>query len=320
MKKIIFIFIFSVLIIPLNAKADIYEDMNNIMRDVDKYWVVPEGIDSDDSTDRYMCWAAALANTLPFTGWGVEDTGNEYSFEYDVYHEFLEAYPDLPGWPHEGFESYLSWHYQTSNPFLPNYVNPFTYISNMSTADYAGQQLVDQIRYNMNEVYDGDDDFVATILAIRPINSQGGHGITAWGYSQPDANNDDYYTVFITDSDDADGAGLVEYDLINYGSDTWYLEGGYYGEHSWRLSNVWTIEPKPGTVMTDSGPNLIPIGNPIQIMPRPINLTPVNDLELYYLQADEEPLGPNSPGQTIPEPSTLIMFSLGLLGFFRRKK
>jgi len=68
--------------------------------DVNKYWWdIPTSIDPYNTSDQNMCWAAAAANVLTYTGWAVDvtDGGDLYPTEYDAYINFWKTFRMRPG-------------------------------------------------------------------------------------------------------------------------------------------------------------------------------------------------------------------------------
>lgn len=93
--------------------------------------------------DTQMCWAAAAANTLAWTGWGI---GNEY----DIMKEFKDYYPDVQGAAYNAWVDYFSWHYpsfdlndyfQSSNPFIPTLANCWLSAGYGVTFDTTGHTM-----------------------------------------------------------------------------------------------------------------------------------------------------------------------------------
>ena len=267
MKKYIgYILTIFVLIIPfigttafaVTGEYYIYDDFGGTWYDAEK--------DNVSSDDDLMCWAAATANMLMYTGWytyGPEgaDTTDEI-FDY-----FCDHWTDVGGSMMFG----IDWWWDGTNNSQG--------IGGWSQVDVAGGGFYpdaaelpdfysiggrgDQTYFNWT-FYDDETltsadawmkDGMATGLGIT--NDTYGHAITLWGFEY-DTEDPDYYTgIYVTDSDNSMGGPDPRPDTLNYhsivyddGNDRWKFSGGSY--NNWYISEVHSLGfapgvPEPGT-------------------------------------------------------------------------
>ncbi|MCH5375078.1 MAG: hypothetical protein JJ992_13975, partial [Planctomycetes bacterium] len=185
-----------------------------------------------NSDDDALCWAAAAANVLEWTGWGKvggmddadqmfqhfqdhwEDGGNEVRDAWSWWFDGVDpdaANPnatnvDVPGgggfWPSTTFGDY----YHRDG-------NPLTMIRSLATYLHEGY---------------------GTVLSI--MNDGGGdHFVTCWGYETGPFHADDYVGLYVTDSDDdknlvAPPDVLDARDLVyDWTDNRWYIGDRNYG-------------------------------------------------------------------------------------------
>ncbi len=204
--------------------------------DVNKYAYYPSPggnlaalavIDPADATDDLMCWAATASNVLLYTGWGFDrDADGTVELYDDLYHDFLEDYPNVTGSGSEAYSHYFSEFYPTRN-----------YL------DYFHQEN------SLADIMKSVDDWLALDYGIYLSITWGpntGHAITAWGYEY-DIDDPDYYTkIYVSDSDDG-LLGAKWYDL-NYTGGTWYMSD--YGGNPWiRRIDAFAPVPEPASIL-----------------------------------------------------------------------
>lgn len=198
---------------------------------------------SDNSEDDLMCWAAQTTNMLAWTGWGNVGgmTNTDEMFTYFQDH-----------WTDEGGNAWygLDWWFDGTNDSQG--------MSGWSQVDVPGGGF-----YPTENIYDyrhwsGDDAAaMATVDAyIRSgwatglsITGPGGHAITCWGFNVDPTDPDNYYGVWVTDSDDDKSGPAPRPDAMHYydvslSGGAWYLQD-YYGSNSWYITEVIAMEPNP---------------------------------------------------------------------------
>ena len=158
-------------------------------------------VNKTNNDDTLMCWAAAAANTLVWTGWGLNS-------EYDIMQEFKDYYPDRTGDPVNAWKDYFSWHYTQdtnwkwfiSGSFVPNQIS-----------DWLSQGYGVTIRY----LYPGG----AHIMTLYDIDIDTYSGI---GTRVHFTDSDDYFTGIRTEdliySGDLDRYGSPQYRFPYCGS------------------------------------------------------------------------------------------------------
>lgn len=214
--------------------------------DVNKYSSssvpIPAGVDPADPSDSLMCWAAAVSNVLMYTGWG-RDIDNDGTVELydDLYHHFLDDFPNAGGSGSMGYESYLN-HYWASE------------MANAGTGwgDYFHQHGPD------DTIFPTIDNYLnlnyGVYLSITNDAGSLGHAITCWGFETDDQTGE-YTRIAVTDSDRGTGIGtttLQWYDLDNR-NNRWYLDDYGVDVFIRRIDafgqNPFTAVPEPGTMM-----------------------------------------------------------------------
>ena len=207
-----------------------------------------------NTEDDLMCWAAAASNVLEWTGWGTVAgmTTADQMFAY-----FQDHWTDQGGMMEYGWD----WWFDGSNPsqgwpdwsqvdvagggFYPT-ENFFSYYHEESS-DAAALSAIDQYLHAGYGVGIG-------------IYGPGGHAITCWGYNYNPADTDDYYGVWVTDSDDYKSdptpPDMLRYYEVAYTSGRWYLQD-YYGSDAWYIGAVQALEQNPDDPDPDPSPDAI---------------------------------------------------------------
>lgn len=293
---------------------------NSPQYDVNKYWGTLAGLGIDtDTTDSYMCWAAASSNLLKFTGWGVDlDGSGTIEAKADIYHEFLAAFPNTSGSGQQAISNYFTWHYPTKT--YTDYFHQSFY-----DAGFPGKIITDLTTWL--------DDHDGIYLSIGWGGTMG-HAITAWGYETASISIDgvpypNAYKLYITDSDDnqdfTNDFELQEVYLY-YDNDKWWFEGYEYGTPYLRRVDALDQRFDFGIIprAVDQINDLHPFFNPnLQLLP-----SVKYQLYLASLQGNDPPVpismnfsnfeGPYGT----PEPASLLLVISGLvgLGCFRKRR
>ena len=274
--------------------------------DVNKYWTQVDDLGFDtDTTDSLMCWAATSSNVLKTTGWAYLDDSN-----YDIYHEYLSAFPNATGSGSQGYDWYFTKHFPTLA--YEDYFIQILY----DTAD--SNMFLNQMTWLLDPSMGGNDPYDGTYgIYLSITDGWGGHAITVWDY-EVDSNGDRWVTV--TDSDDSVADWTVHedhiYRLVEQ-FDRWYLEN-YAGGTSWYMRRMDAMAPSPFQlpdvfIPRDMRYDYLKISQPI---PQYLRVLPELDVTRYYAIQNISTVsdGPRSPGAPVPEPGTILLLGTGLLG------
>jgi len=219
----------------------IWNDWGGTWADADK---TIANTDDDD-----MCWAAAAANILEWTGWvgpgAMTDTDTMFG-------HFLDHWTDDGGLTKYGWEWWLE----------GNYTGPTT--SDWSQPDGSGGGFYPSVDF-WTDFYHQDETLSSQMSSLDAFQHDGygteisiggtmAHAITAWGFSYDDITGD-YLGIYVTDSDDDQWGyptGLRYFDL-EYSGTAWYLQD-YYGSDDNYIKRVMALDrnpviPAPGAIL-----------------------------------------------------------------------
>ena len=211
-----------------------------------------------NTEDDLMCWAAAASNVLEWTGWGLVSgmTTTDQIFAY-----FLDHWTDVGGMMEYGWD----WWFDGTNPsqgwagwsqvdvpgggFYPTEI----------FSNYYHHESSDSVTLNAIDQY-----LHAGYGVTLGLYGGGGHAITCWGYNYNPADTDDYYGVWVTDSDDyksqVSPPDMLRYYEVEYTSGQWYLQD-YYGSGAWYIGEVQALEQNPDDPTPDPTPGAIDLWN-----------------------------------------------------------
>lgn len=171
--------------------------------------------------DTLKCWAAAAANTLEWTGWGIGS-------EYDIMQEFKDYYADRSGISYDAWKDYFSRHYSLKD---------FIYVkSNAFVPALANQWLSQGYGVTFDYSYSG-----------------GAHTLTLYRIDV-DPHTGVGLRVYYADSDDGI-IGIKSKDIFFDGVETYYFDkvGGHPMGQLWGLAPVPegnNLAPKPTTMLS----------------------------------------------------------------------
>lgn len=198
---------------------------------------------SDNSEDDLMCWAAQTANILTWTRWGRAGgmTNSDETFQY-----FQDHWTDKAG------NSYyaLDWWFDGTNDGPRD--------SKWSQVDVPGGGFCLNEDISSYRHFSSHEPTSMTKVNTYVRNGWGtglflsgpkNHLITCWGLNVDPTDPDNYYGVWVTDSDDDKGGraprpDTLPYYEVRYTSGAWHLQD-YNGSSSWYVSEVIGIEPMP---------------------------------------------------------------------------
>ena len=239
MKKGIGIFLVVLMGLSTGAMALTYfgyDDFGGTWHDAEK--------SSDNTDDDLMCWAAASANVLTWTGWG---TAAGFADTDAAFGHFLDHWTDQGGNIFYG----VDWWFDG--------VNDTQGVPGWSQVDVPGGGGFWDPPYDVVDYAHWTSDDAAAMATIdNHLHSGYGvglsvagpmaHAITVWGYDYDEAGN--YLGVYVTDSDDDKGGNaprpdsLRYYDIVASGG-RWYLQD-YYGTYDTYISEVYGLDRYPG--------------------------------------------------------------------------
>jgi len=210
------------------------------------------------SDDDLMCWAAAAANVLDWTGWGhVDDgTGHVLNSADEIFGYFQDHWTDTGGMMS------FAWDWWFDG------VNDSQGATGWAQVDVPGGGFhptsdFDSLFYRVNSKPDAlwaVETFLragcgvtAAIYRPKPAGGLYGHAITFWGVNYDEADPDNYLGVWISDSDDdkhLDPApSRLRYYEVSFGADRWYLQD-YDSRDTWYIGSVEALNvPEPTTAI-----------------------------------------------------------------------
>jgi hypothetical protein len=211
--------------------------------------------DAEKSRDNYeddnLCWAAAAANTLEWTGWGQV---NGMTTTDDVFAYFQDHWTDQGGHMSYGVE----WWFTGTNPSQG--------WSDWSQVDVPGGGFHQSENYsNLYHQSSNTSGAMSTIDSyLRSgygtsigIYGPGGHAISVWGITYDEDNPSDYNGLYITDSDDnkytSNAPDKLRYFEVEKNDGKWYLQN-YYNSDSWYIGSIAALDQAPTPYPSDKTP------------------------------------------------------------------
>ena len=189
--------------------------------------------------DDLMCWAAAAANVLEWTGWGQVDgmTDTDDMFEYFQDH-----------WTDEGGIMQFGWDWWFDGTNASQGWNDWSQVDVAGGGFYPSESFFSHYRVQSNDslALAAVDQYLHAGygVAIGVYNDPYGHAITSWGVNYNPDDPSDYYGIWVTDSDDSkrwdDPADRLRYYEVEEVSGRWYLQG-FYGSDDWHIGVVQAL-------------------------------------------------------------------------------
>lgn len=202
-----------------------------------------------DQNDDNLCWAAACANLLSYTGWAAQAG---FETEDDVFDAFVDAFTDDGnvsrygfGWFFNGIDTYNQLYGEGAQ--VKNYGESGKYLTDYAYDRVSGSMdIYEDYRYMQGALAALREDCGVALGVEIFINGShvGGHEVTMWGAVLDEAYTPDdaayYDMLFISDSDsDKYDAGYTdrrearnELDLYKLS----YFEGEIYDETVYTMS------------------------------------------------------------------------------------
>ena len=159
-------------------------------------------VDKTDADDLSMCWAAAAANLLAWTGWAAD--------EDDAFEIFKAHFEDKPGYVYDALSYYFT-DYETG-----------VSAEMVSVREFRSHMLLDFI---VSAVHEGK----GVAMKITQPGKEFGHFLTVYGYRY--LADEDNFILYFTDSDDNEHQMRhfkVEWNDANNRWEIQYLYRDYY--------------------------------------------------------------------------------------------
>ena len=235
---------------------------------------------TNNGDDDEFCWAAAAANLLAWGNWGT----TTYNTAQTIFANFKAHWTDAMGQMNYGWQWWLNGLQPPARGYTGSTVNAAgggNYWSSILAADYfylngTTSVLLDTIKQAFAAGY----GVTGGIINSSTLKQ---HAITIWGYEY-DATNA-YTGMYLTDADDGI-TGLRYVPLIKIG-DYWTLSGDYAG---WQLREIQAFGQRGGQLNTAVFGGM--------------------GMGTGLLYGNSE----DTTTAAVPEPATIGLFGLGLLG------
>ena len=171
-----------------------------------------EKTDMPGDGDNELCWAAAAANILHYTGWGQKAGFSSPDALLDL---FADSFTDVPGNGFYGLEWFFNGTYTVQGydnwSQVKEYGTSGKYLEKYDIQKVEEYISVGQNHRNINEVMTGLEAGSGAQITISWLVGDGlrmgGHAITLWGYicdKDYDINDAEYYTGLIVSDSDSD--------------------------------------------------------------------------------------------------------------------
>ena len=216
------------------------ENSSFSMEDIDFIDAEKTAVSNDG--DNELCWAAAAANTIHYTGWDQTADADSFKTPDDLLDLFRNEFDDAPGNTLFGFEWFFNGTYQPQS--WPSWAHVrsfgssggyFTNYSSVSVSEYISTY---DSHKKLNDVLDRLERGCGIGISLDWVNNngerQGGHAITLWGYicdrDFPDSNAEHYTALIVSDSDSdqlSDSDRRTAPNKLSVLNMTPYTENGY---------------------------------------------------------------------------------------------
>ena len=228
---------------PAGARYLIYDQWGRTWYDAEK-----RDNPANNAPDNLMCWAATASNVLAWTGWGLVGglSNTDQIFKY-----FQDHWTDVAGAAEHGWD----WWFDGSSPSQGwkdwsqvDVAGGGFYRSQNFQSYFRSQQNDSQAMQAINEYAHAG---YGMGLGIRQGGATGsGHAITCWGYNYNPSRPNEYYGVWVTDSDDdkqqVNAPDSLKYYQVQYVGGQWRLQD-YCGSNNWYIDAVAGLAKNPAT-------------------------------------------------------------------------
>ena len=203
-----------------------------------------------NNEDDLMCWAAAAANILEWTGWGnatgMADSDEMFAYLQDHWTDEGSLMEYGWGWWFDGIndsEGWTDWS-QVDVPGGGFYLTEsFWGVFHKQINDFKALSAIDQYFHSGYGV------------ALGTYGPNGSHSLTCWGYNYDPSNPTDYKGIWVTDSDDdkytSDPPDELHYYEVVYDSSEWHLQD-YHGSNDWYIGTVQALAKAPWSLPGDA--------------------------------------------------------------------
>ncbi len=191
--------------------------------------------------DDLMCWAAASANILEWTGWGQMGS---YEDADEIFKYFQDHWTDAGGLMQYGW----NWWFDGANPSQK--WTGWSHVDSPGGGFAEGTHDFQDYFYRTSAdglAMSAIDEYLHSGLGVGIILTKPGrsHAVTSWGYEH---DGSEYVGVWITDSDDSRGSTdppyLLQYVAVTEADGRWYLQD-YRRTDAWYINEVQALARNP---------------------------------------------------------------------------
>jgi hypothetical protein len=205
-----------------------------------------------DPDDGQLCWAAAASNMLKWGGWA-DAPGMNFPSSYEIFDYYAQHWSNTGGI----MEYAWRWWFDGTNPAQgwPGWAQ----VTEPGGAFYPDLTFTDYYlrSWQQSNAMPAIDDFLRQGYGVTvAIYGGGSHALTVWGFNFDPDNPDQYYGVWVTDSDDdktnPERIDRLRYYEVQLTDGRFYLQNFYGTYGTWYLSDVEGLArvPEPAVLIT----------------------------------------------------------------------
>jgi len=210
---------------------------------------IPHKVDSKDSSDGLMCWAASASNLLIHSGWAVDADGDGKIEPYeDVYHYFLKNYRDKGNTVENALRDYMTNYWDFEAIGISAFSNSW---KDYVYKDYA--LFNDNLLQNIHNFIQKNYGVSLSLGHGHDIIGLAKHSITVWGYFDPiptggfPSERPIFHSLYLTDSNDPHYGNIMHKKIFNsylkWNQNRWYFSN--YLDKNYYLVGYFALAPNP---------------------------------------------------------------------------